>query len=72
MKQINTTISQKSITLLVWDDVIALCKISRAEIYRRIKKKTFPAPIKLSPRKNVWPEFVIEKWLQDVVKNAKL
>jgi predicted DNA-binding transcriptional regulator AlpA len=60
-----------TIVLLEWTHVIGQCKLSRAEIYRRIKLKTFPTPVKLSPRKNVWPEHIIQKWLAEQLKRAK-
>jgi predicted DNA-binding transcriptional regulator AlpA len=71
MSKKTTEISPNRVVLLEWSHVKERCKISRAEIYRRIKLKTFPPPIKLSPRKNVWPEYVIDKWINDLLKTTK-
>jgi predicted DNA-binding transcriptional regulator AlpA len=70
MKQNAAIVEPASITLLTWVHVIQRCHLSRTEIYRRIKLKTFPAPVKLSPRKNVWPAAVIDKWIAANLKNA--
>ena len=70
MNNNNTKPTPASIVLLEWVHVKERCKLSRSEIYRRIKRKTFPAPVKLSPRKNVWPEYIIEKWISDHVKGT--
>lgn len=67
----NTKPAPASIVLLEWDHVKERCKLSRSEIYRRIKLKTFPAPVKLSPRKNVWTEHIIDQWIYEQVKTVK-
>jgi prophage regulatory protein len=38
-------------------------------LYRLIKEKKFPAPIKLGARTSVWPEHVIVAWEKEVAGN---
>ena len=70
MKQNSDPAEPVSIRLLKLEHVIARCHIGRTEIYRRINKNTFPAPLKLGPRINVWPESVINKWIAYMVKKS--
>lgn len=37
--------------------------LGRSEIYRRVKAKTFPAPIKLGERASAWAEHEITAWI---------
>jgi prophage regulatory protein len=43
---------------------------SRAEIYSRVKKGTFPQPLKLGRRSLAWVAMDIENWIKALVKEA--
>lgn len=49
--------------LLKRHDVEKLCKISRSAIYRLMRAKQFPEPIRIGPRAVRWPASEIEAWL---------
>lgn len=36
---------------------------SRVQLWRRVKDKTFPAPIKIGPARSAWVEHEIDEWL---------
>ena len=38
--------------------------VSKPTIYRWIKEKTFPEPIKLSPRMAVWKTSDVKEWMR--------
>ena len=40
-------------------------RFSRVHLGRKIKAKTFPAPIKLGENSNGWVEFEIDQWLNE-------
>lgn len=44
-------------------EVLARVPLSRASVYAFIKKGTFPAPVRLSPRAVAWREADIKAWL---------
>lgn len=46
-------------------EVSALTSLSRREIYRRLKDKTFPVPVKLGEKRKAWPKARIQRWLRD-------
>jgi prophage regulatory protein len=39
--------------------------LSRSELWKRVKLKTFPAPIKLSPRCTAWRVGDVRDWLKN-------
>jgi prophage regulatory protein len=41
--------------------------LSKSELYRRIRKGTFPKPAKLGYRTSVWPKAVVDRWLWDQI-----
>jgi prophage regulatory protein len=43
-------------------------KFSRQHLNRLIKAGKFPAPVKLSSRRNAWPDTDIDKYLTGCVK----
>lgn len=53
-------------------DVIKIVGLSHATIYRLMKAKQFPLPIKLSPNRVGWLEDVIYRWLEEGQRNAKI
>lgn len=44
-------------------EVLHLCGLSRATLYREIKLHTFPAPVKLSARSVGWLQEDVAQWL---------
>lgn len=53
--------------LLRIPEVIALVGLSRASIYARAAKRSFPSPIKLTPRASGWRVAAIRAWLADPI-----
>lgn len=49
--------------LLSLKSLIAKTSLSRAQIQRMVKAKTMPAPMKITPRRVVWIEHVIDDWI---------
>jgi len=45
-------------------EVLRLCGLSRATLYREIKLHTFPAPVKLSARSVGWLQEDVAQWLE--------
>lgn len=45
-------------------EVLQLCGLSRATLYREIKLHAFPAPIKLSARSVGWLQEDVAQWLE--------
>ncbi len=45
--------------------VIDKTGLSRTQIYRLVKSKAFPAPVKLSTAISAWDESLIDAWLED-------
>jgi predicted DNA-binding transcriptional regulator AlpA len=50
--------------ILTFDEVSWAVKLSKIEIYRRVKEGTFPLPFRLG-RKQAWPTAEVEAWLQE-------
>ncbi|SEO19921.1 transcriptional regulator, AlpA family [Duganella sp. CF517] len=46
-------------------EVLALCGMSRATLYREVKLRGFPAPVKLSARSVGWLEDDVMTWLAE-------
>lgn len=44
-------------------EVLKLCGLSRATLYREIKLRSFPAPVKLSARSVGWLQDDVVRWL---------
>jgi predicted DNA-binding transcriptional regulator AlpA len=44
-------------------EVLQLCGLSRATLYREIKLHSFPAPVKLSARSVGWLQDDVVQWL---------
>ncbi|WP_082491736.1 AlpA family transcriptional regulator [Duganella sp. Leaf126] len=45
-------------------EVLRLCGLSRATLYREIKLHAFPAPVKLSARSVGWLQEDVAQWLE--------
>ncbi len=48
-------------------EVLQLCGLSRATLYREIKLRSFPAPVKLSARSVGWLQDDVMQWLDSRV-----
>lgn len=48
--------------LLRLPEVKAHTGLSRSEIYRRIAKGAFPAPVKIGTRASAWSSAEVERW----------
>jgi prophage regulatory protein len=42
-------------------------KFSRQHIHRLIRKKKFPAPVKIGSNTNAWPEADIDQYIRDCI-----
>ena len=47
-------------------EVVPLVGISQATIYREVKAKRFPAPIRLSPGRVAWRPADIQRWIAEL------
>ena len=54
--------------LIRLNEVLQMCALSRATLYRGIKNRTFPAPIKLSARSVAWLHAEVTLWVDERVK----
>ena len=50
--------------MLRFPDVIERSGLSRTTIWRRVRAKTFPAPVQLGANSIGWPESVITEWVE--------
>jgi predicted DNA-binding transcriptional regulator AlpA len=57
--------------ILTFDEVSWAVKLSKIEIYRRVKEGTFPLPFKLG-RKQAWPTAEVEAWLQKHIADREV
>lgn len=49
--------------LLTAGDLTALLGISKSTLYRLIKGRSFPAPLRLSPNRVAWRSSDVDAWL---------
>lgn len=49
--------------LLRLPDVLARTGMSRSRLYAALADKSFPAPVKLSPRAVAWPSDEVDAWI---------
>lgn len=54
---------EKNVEYLKLKEVIAMTKISKATIYRRLNAGEFPQPKRLSPRTIRWLKQDVEQWM---------
>ena len=57
-------IPQSNPHLIRMPEVVKICGLSRASIYRIIKTKDFPAPVKLSTQAVAWVHHEIMTWVE--------
>lgn len=48
-------------------EVLELCGLSRATLYREIKLHAFPAPVKLSARSVGWLQDDVVRWMESKI-----
>lgn len=53
------------------NEVENITGLSRSTIYDKIKKGVFPRPIKLGERSVGWVSSDIQKWIQDMITQAR-
>ena len=58
--------------LLSWDQLRDLVPLSRTTVWRRVRDKQFPEPMKISPGRVAWVERDIVEWIARRTKNARL
>ncbi len=51
--------------LLKLKDVIAMTSLSKSSVYRQVKARTFPIPIRLGPRAVAWDRSEIEAFIEE-------
>ena len=52
--------------LIKMEEVLRVCCISRATLYRRLAGGEFPAPVRVGPRAARWRASDITAWLEDL------
>lgn len=52
--------------LLSIKSVIEKTSLSRAQLKRMVKAGTFPAPLKITPRRTGWIEDLIDQWIMSI------
>ena len=58
-------IPQSNHHLIRMPEVVKICGLSRASIYRIIKTNEFPAPVKLSTQAVAWVHHEIMTWVEE-------
>jgi prophage regulatory protein len=69
MTQQNETIGPR---LLSWKQLRDLVPLSRTTVWRRVRDKQFPEPLKISPGRVAWAERDVVEWIAHRMKNARL
>ena len=49
--------------LIRLDDVLRICGVSKAHVYRLVAKDEFPAPVRVGPRAARWKLSEILEWM---------
>jgi prophage regulatory protein len=62
---------QPASAILRMEDVIAKCGLSKTEIYRRLKAKTFPTAVCLGVRARGWRSDDIDAWINSLSQVSK-
>lgn len=50
--------------LLTQKDVTQVTSFSRTTIYRGVRARTFPAPVRISERRVAWRESDVQAWIK--------
>lgn len=57
----------RPLRLLPAREVLSRTALGRSDLYARIKKGTFPSPVRLGPQKVAWSEPVVESWIASAI-----
>lgn len=52
--------------------VLSLIPISKSTLWRRVRARTFPVPVKLSERITVWSAEEVRMWIENQLKPPRL
>lgn len=55
--------NQASVTLITVDEVAHMLAVSRCTVWRRVKDKNFPQPIKIGARSTRWQYEEVSTWI---------
>ena len=69
MSQPNETSGSR---LLSWKQLRDLVPLSRTTVWRRVRDKQFPEPLRISPGRVAWAERDVVEWISLQMKNARL
>ena len=64
-------VSSSSERLISWPQLKTLIPLSRTTVWRGIRDRRFPAPIKISPGRVAWAERDILEWISNQMKSAR-
>jgi predicted DNA-binding transcriptional regulator AlpA len=59
------------VTFIRLPEVKAVTGLSKTSLYALIKKKSFPAPVRLGPRAVAWVKSEIRQWAVDRVRASR-
>lgn len=62
---LSTSITLPATGFLRQPQVLAFIPISKSTLWRRVQARTFPAPVKLSPRVTVWRVEDVRRWIAE-------
>ena len=54
-------------TLITLDTVVERTSLSKTRIYERIRKGTFPRPVRVGARRRAWVDCEIDDWIDRCV-----
>ena len=55
---------EKDVYLLKLNTVMERCGIKKTSVYTKMRKGTFPRPVKLGPNSIAWRSDEIESWIE--------
>ena len=65
-------VSNASVKLLRLPAVMEMTGISESSVYRLVREKKFPQPVRIAvPKMTVWASDVIEQWVQDQLSEGR-
>jgi prophage regulatory protein len=67
----SASVEQSQHRLVRLDEVRRRTGLGRSDIYGKIKKKKFPAPIKLGERASGWIESEIDDWINTRIQHSR-
>lgn len=63
-----SVVEQQPRRLLRLPEVRQRVGLSRSEIYRRIRQKTFPRPVSLGPQTSAWDSSAVDAWISSRIE----